>query len=251
MALKNEHNDPNLANPVSKPATAPAPEASKLPTSTGQTVLGIDCARYQKGIAWKAVFEAGVKFSINKATDGEEYVDPLFNSHRAGAKAVGVIAGHYCFNRFKADPIKQARHFVDTVKVLAPGELCLALDLEWDNSSGSYAKYRNGGEMDDQAADHSYACLEEIERLSGVTPWIYTAPGFWTGKFKHPERFSRFPLWLNDFKATSVESIRIPKMTWRRATVWQYGEKPMAGVSGVDLNRFLGTMDELKAMVRK
>lgn len=229
------------------PAPAPLPD----PKPSNDVVLGIDCARYQKGIRWPEVAAAGVKFAINKATDGEEYVDPLHASHRAGARSVGIVPGHYHFFRFKGDPLKQARHFVQTVQTLAPGELCLALDVEWDNSSGGYLKYRDGGEMDDQAAAAVLICLAEIERLAGVTPWIYTAPGFWTGKFKAPERFSRFPLWLNDFKAKSVTQLRTPKMTWQRPVVWQYGEQPMAGVGGVDLNRFLGSLDEFKAMIKK
>lgn len=237
--------------PVFEFPTPKLPEPPPIPKPSDTVALGIDCAHWQKGIKWGEVAASGVKFAIIKAFDGDTGADAELGSHRLGARTAGIIPGFYGFNRFKADPKKQARRMMDLTGGLRSGELCFALDVEWDNSSGGYLKYRDGGEMDDQAADHVYACLLELERLSGTTPWIYTAPGFWTEKFKNPERFSRFPLWLNDFRAKSVNQLRVPKKTWQRPVVWQYGEQPMAGVGGVDLNRFLGTLDELKAMVKK
>lgn len=231
--------------PVSTP-TEPPP----LPKSTGENLLGVDMAHWQEGVFWPDLKEEGVRFCIAKATDGATGIDRLFGDHRRRAVAYGIVPGAYCFNRFSHEPKAQARKLMDVTGGLLPGELCLALDVEWDNSSGSPARYRDGGELDDAGADHVYATLLEIERLSGVTPWIYTAPGFWTGRFKNPERFARFPLWLNDFKAKSVFQLRTPK-PWKKPVVWQYGEKKMARVGGVDLNLFLGSEEELQAMRRK
>lgn len=220
-------------------------ELPKEPAPSNETVLGIDCAHYQAGIQWNKVVAEGVKFCINKATDGATGRDSFYRTHTRDAISAGLIVGAYCFGRFKADPTAQAVHLVNT----AGSVNTLCLDVEWDNSSGGFPKYRNGGEMDDFAADHAFACLQEIERLTKRVPWIYTAPGFWTGKFKNPERFAKYPLWLNDFRAKDVSQLRIPK-PWKRATVWQFGEKPMAGVGGVDLNRFLGSLEQLKELTK-
>jgi lysozyme len=239
--------------PVTPPPSPVQPEPSPIPPPSGkENVFGIDTAHWQKGIRWADVAKEGVRFAIHKAVDGATGVDDMLAIHPPQAKAVGIRSGYYCFNRFKADPIQQAKHFVAAVGGgLKPGELCLALDVEWDNSSGAYTKYRDGGEMDDGAAEHVLACLVEIERLTGTIPWIYTAPGFWTGKFRSPERFSRYPLWLNDFTAKSPNNLRVPRMSWKAPTVWQYGEKPMAGVGGVDLNLFLGGEVELMKLVKQ
>ncbi len=249
-------NDPNttlppLKGPIVTPKI-PDPIQVAIPSVPFVPfVLGVDCAHYQDGIRWGDVYANGYRFAINKATDGETGHDSHHALFRKQAKISGLIVGAgYCFNRFKADPIKQAAHLMNITGGIQAGELPLCLDVEWDNSPDGFQKYKDGGELDDAGANHVLSCLEEIERLSGMTPWVYTAKSFWGDNISEPKRFSRFPLWLNDFRAKDITELRIPS-PWKRPVAWQYGEKAMAGVAGVDLNQYLGSMESLKAMVRQ
>lgn len=254
--------DPKPAAPAweQKAQPVPAHVPSVTPTDTvppplsspsSVLIKGIDVAKYQDGIKWAEVYSEGFRFMFPKATDGASGLDAFCPSFKRDAKANGILVGAgYCFNRFKADPIAQAAHLCLVTGGVMIGELPLILDCEWDNSAEGFPQYKDGGELDDAGADHLFSCLNEIERLSKVTPWVYTSKSFWGDKIKNPERFSRFPLWLNDFHAKTVADLRIPA-PWKRPVVWQYKEAPLAGVSGVDLNYFLGSIEELKAMARK
>ena len=58
-------------------------------------IKGIDVSRYQGTINWPAVAGAGYKFAIIRATAGNYYVDPLFESNWDGAQAAGLQVGAY------------------------------------------------------------------------------------------------------------------------------------------------------------
>jgi lysozyme len=239
---------PSKAPPVTAPPSPPKQDSPKLK----DLLKGIDVARYQVGMDWKAVASDGNAFVIIKATDGESGTDPCYVNFRKAAKDHGLVVGSYCFGRFWADPIKQADHFLAVTGGVLSGELPLALDVEWDNAEATKSrfggKYADGGEIDEWAADHAFKCLSRIEQATGIAPMIYTAPGFFT-LAKNAERFMRFPLWINDFHAKEVSAIRVPK-PWQRPHFWQFAEKPLYGVTGVDMNYFLGSQEELKALVK-
>ncbi len=213
-------------------------------------VKGIDVSHFQKGINWQAAVLDGVKFAIIKFADGEAGTDALSNLFRQQAKAAGLIVGSYCFGRFWADPVKQADHFLSVTGGVLPGELPLSLDYEWDNSELTKTrfkkKYSDAGEADAFTDSHALKGLARLEAATNVVPMLYTAPSFFTSK---NSAFSRYPLWLNDFKAKEVGQIRTPKV-WARPTFWQCHEGPGYGVAGVDFNYFLGSLSELKALTK-
>ena len=47
--------------------------------------LGTDVSKWQPSIDWAAASADGVRFVICRATRGESYVDPMFETHRAEA----------------------------------------------------------------------------------------------------------------------------------------------------------------------
>lgn len=209
-------------------------------------VRGVDCAKWQTGIRWKDVQAAGFEFAICKASDGATSKDVAYNEHRRGAKAAGLIFGSYHFFRFDIDPLIQAENFLKTMGDVQPGELPPCLDLEWDR----YSKNQTEGKtMDEVAAKNALICLERIEKVTGMVPIVYTNYYFFQG-FKNPERFAKYTPWIPAYN-TTADKVRIPP-PWKKLVFWQYSESlTLGGVDKVDGNIFFGTIDELKALVKK
>lgn len=89
--------------------------------------------------------------------------------------------------------------------------------------------------------------LETVELRLGVTPIVYLSPAFAIEVLENTATLARFPVWF----AHHTDAIQ-PKLTapWDSWTFWQYsGSGTAAGVSlPVDLDRFNGSLDDLKAL---
>src|SRR5437867_1330928 len=71
------------------PRDRPSPRLSGL--------RGIDVSHYQGAINWDDVASGGISFAYIKATEGTNFVDPLFAQNWAGAEAAGLRRGAYHF----------------------------------------------------------------------------------------------------------------------------------------------------------
>ncbi len=201
--------------------------------------LGIDVSLWQKDLDWAALKQAGVTFAFTKATQGSSIVDPYFAKNWPAIKAAGIVRGAYHFYQGAVDPLKQAAFFVQTAK-LEKGDLPLVLDVE-----------NSGGLAPAALATSILSCLQEIERLSGVRPIIYTGPNFWNTSVATPvvpAWTANYPLWIANY--TSAPKPTIPK-GWTDWTLWQYSEQGhLNGCAGtIDLNHYSGTADDLTAWV--
>ncbi len=201
--------------------------------------LGIDVSLWQKDLDWAALKQAGVTFAFTKATQGTGIVDPYFAKNWPAIKAAGIVRGAYHFFQGALDPLKQAAFFVQTAKP-EKGDLPLVLDVE---SSGGLAPAA--------LASSIFSCLQEIERLSGVRPIIYTGPNFWNTSVAVPSApawTGNYPLWIANY--TSAPQPLIPK-GWTTWALWQYTEQGhMTGCAGnLDLDHYSGTVDDLTAWV--
>jgi GH25 family lysozyme M1 (1,4-beta-N-acetylmuramidase) len=231
-----------------------APAASGAaagPASTGlssgadavaTTLEGIDVSHWQNTINWTAVAGAGKKFAIIKASDGQVqtdgtlYIDPLFATNHARAKAAGLWTGAYHFARPGAnanDAIIEADHFA-TVANLGAGDLMPALDLE-DSGGLSVAAL--------QAWVTSF--LDEVTAKVGARPMIYTSPNFWKNYMGDSRALADAgykTLWVAHWGVTSPT---IPASNWggHGWTFWQYtSDGSVPGITGrVDLDRFNGS----------
>jgi lysozyme len=102
------------------------------PFSWRYPVRGIDISRHQGVINWKKVGELKkVDFVYVKATEGRDYVDPLFRKNREAAKKNGIKTGAYHFYSLHRPGVLQADHFL---RIVPPGsnDLLPAVDLEFE-----------------------------------------------------------------------------------------------------------------------
>ncbi|MBA4375276.1 MAG: hypothetical protein C0401_03770 [Anaerolinea sp.] len=95
-------------------------------------LYGIDVSRYQELIDWQKVKKSGVRFAIIKASEGEGYIDPMFEENLRGAVEAGILPGSYHFFLPRYDPLAQARHYVRVLQEYAVDAPTLppCIDLE-------------------------------------------------------------------------------------------------------------------------
>jgi GH25 family lysozyme M1 (1,4-beta-N-acetylmuramidase) len=233
---------------------AGAPPASAPTNWDGSFVLGYDVAHYQSALTaadWVNAHAKGIRFMYPKAIDGVSGPDSSLARFKKDAKAASILSfAGYGFNRFSIDPRKQAEKLVEITQGVQSGELPHVIDDEWSNTSADASRYGNGKAMDAAAEDHIFAYLSRVEELSGVTPWHYTSNGFF--RARNPERFARFPLILANYSSRlSDAQVPVPA-PWKRETMRQYSGSLSTGhASEIDGDRFLGTLDQLKAYVKQ
>jgi GH25 family lysozyme M1 (1,4-beta-N-acetylmuramidase) len=199
-------------------------------------VEGIDISQYQQAIDWPEVAGAGKRFAIMRATLGQTYLDPLYATNHAGARAAGLQVTAYHFatpSTAPGDAVLEADWFVQNAALL-PGDLVPALDLE-----------QAGGLSATDLQAWVGAWLGEVYARLGVRSMIYTSPNFWTNSMGDTTMFADqgyAVLWVAHW---FVPNVSVPANDWggRSWTFWQYDDcGSVPGVSGcVDLDRYNGT----------
>jgi lysozyme len=92
--------------------------------------MGIDVSHHQGVIDWNAVRKTGIDFAYVKATEGGDYVDPMFAQNLAEATAAGLEIGAYHFFSFCRPGRVQAENFL---RIAAPQANMLppVIDIEY------------------------------------------------------------------------------------------------------------------------
>ncbi len=201
---------------------------------------GVDLSHWQGDVDFKLLRQAGVKFCFLKFTEGTTHIDKRAITYLRDARTQGLPTGAYHYYQPKYHPIDQAEHFLLTMTGHEgrEGELMLptVIDVEVRASS---ATLRSG----------ILAFCEHVEQARGVTPIIYTSPGFWRSYVGRWDECVRFPLWVAHY-GTSYPSQFHPWVRWH---FWQYTSAGrMPGIAGnVDLNLFPGTWLDLLKLCKR
>jgi lysozyme len=196
-------------------------------------IQGIDVARYQGDIDYRAVRRAGVRFVYIKSTDGGDYVDPAFRENWNRAAEAGLARGAYHFIYWCRPAEEQAAWFIQNVPA-DPYALPPVLDLEWNHQSSCTRK------PDREEALHMIrVILAAMEQHTGKVPVIYTDMTFHRDVLEGVELDN--PFWLRSVAAE-------PHQRYQRRgfTFWQYTQTGVVrGVRGeVDRNAFYGSEEE-------
>jgi lysozyme len=206
---------------------------------------GIDVSHHQGVIDWRAVAGAGKSFAFIRMSDGAGFRDPRFAANWAGAKAAGLMRSAYQFFRPTESPVAQADLMLSSMGPLQDGDLPPTLDVE--TLCAAPATQCTGGASPAATADAVSVWVDRVSRATGMTPILYTSPGFW----------SQLP-------ARSIERRTIPWIShwyvgqptvpgaWKRWAFWQYTDKgQVPGIQGpVDLDRFEGNAITLRLLTR-
>lgn len=201
---------------------------------TRYAVHGIDVSRWQGDIEWKTARRVGISFAYVKATEGGDFLDPMFRNHWDGAKKVGVRRGAYHYFYFCRPANEQARWFIKNVP-RDPAALPPVLDMEWNHRSPTCQLRPDGAKVRAEAKRF----LDILERHYGQRPVVYTTVDFFRdtniGQLKNTQ------FWVRSVAGHPRETY--PGQNW---TFWQYtGTGVVPGVqTPVDINVFAGTLDQ-------
>lgn len=188
-------------------------------TTTPLRVHGVDISHHQDGpIDYDKLKKAGVRWMYHKATEGATVKDENYARRRVEAKAADLPFGAYHFARPSgSDAVTEARFFIKTAKPI-PGDLRPCLDLETK-------EFIHGPSLVVWADDF----CDEVERLTGVIPVVYT-PYILSTRLEKKALFW-VPRYNNDNKP--------PTRPWN---IWQFSNGELGvpnsvpGLGHVDLN---------------
>ncbi len=205
------------------------------------TLFGIDVSHHQGTIDWKKVKAAGVQYVFLKATEGATFVDKMYATNRAAAKAVGIPSGAYHFFRPKVAVQTQIDNFLKTVGSLKEGELPPVLDIEVPEDWKGIAIEARVKMISDW--------LIAVENKLGVRPIVYINNPMTRDELGGALMLKGYKLWLAHYTTRPAPNVPAPWTNW---TFWQYSETGV--VDGVpseacDMNRFAGTTADLQALL--
>jgi lysozyme len=214
-----------------------------VPEETPRILPGIDVSHHNGAVNWDEVASAGILFAYAKASESTGFTDPRFATNWAGMKEAGIARGAYHFFH-PADTVDvQVQKFADLVGTLAPGDLPPMLDLE--ETSAAHDEWDAVPKA--ERVPRVVEWLQLVERALGRKPIVYTRRGFVRQKLGDAGALKGYALWVAHY--TRAAKPALPP-GWDAWLMWQHSQTGIvAGVnSNVDLNRFQGTLDNLKAL---
>jgi lysozyme len=194
---------------------------------------GFDVSHHNQSIDWAKAEASGQSFAFLKATEGLNLVDSTFEDNFKNALGYGFITGAYHFFHPALDSFRQASHFLSTFDNHLP--ILTAVDLEWTEGENEWDKI--------SVEDGCKAVQTFIDAVTHFTtrkPFLYFSPAF-AKQYLSKLDLTQYPGWVADYVQTPPDSY----------TIWQYSEKgtvPGLIPGIVDLDRFEGSLDELKAL---
>lgn len=202
---------------------------------------GIDISIWQDDNSTAQTFDfhkakaAGAKFVFIKSSQqcylDQDYVLNWLNSE-------GVLPrGAYHFLDWRENLDKQIQFF-STIINNDPGELPPVLDFEMKTNAPTKTV----------AAAACLKFLKQVEQNTGISPILYTSPGYWYSYGSYTvQEFKKYLLWIAHYGVANP-SVFLP---WTKWTFWQYGVFPNGKMFGaestnLDHNWFNGTEEELR-----
>lgn len=223
---------------------------------------GLDASSVQGALPYKELVEAGHRFVILKAQQGNDGFDPTFEKNMQAGFDAGLEVFAYCFayplplkdGVYGRDPKEQAKICVD--RVLRFPQMVgrpIFLDLEWPEPT-EWAKW---GVTAKSIAEWCRIFCAEVHRLSGVRPILYTYPWWWAEVSKSGDIAwaAQYALWLAAYIKgwpAPGSSPRIPK-PWTSWLFWQFdgnGGLVLPNGHDADFCVFNGEESDLQALAR-
>ena len=200
-----------------------SPAALAIPPVSEPLLDGIDVSVWQGEIDFDAVRADGIRVVYIRAGYGLNE-DTYLTQHYEGARQAGLSLGfyHYLTAETAEEAAAQARYFYSLIK-----------DLDYDcRPVMDYESFR--GLPSSQINAVAIAFLEELERLTGQLPMVYSDS--YNASSVFDETLSRYPLWAAEYGPDE------PDITtnWTAWTGFQYTDQGQVdGISGdVDRDHF-------------
>lgn len=199
------------------------------------TVRGFDVSHHQGKIDWKKISPQQYQFVYLKATEGGDYVDPLFQDNWLEARERGLHVGAYHFYNLCRDAESQSQNFIHTVPIKV-NALPPVIDLEYDSACIEKT-------TKEQLLKQIKIMHDRLYRHYGKAPIFYTTPNFYA--LILAGSFTQTPLWIRDYQGQ-------PQLKDRHWSFWQYSRQgKINGInSPVDLNVFYADQATWQKFIR-
>lgn len=205
---------------------------------------GHDVSSHQKKVDWAKARAKGATFVYVKATESTGYRNPYFAGQYGGARRHGILRGAYHFALpDKSSGAAQAAYFVRNGgdwradgRTLPP-----ALDIEYNPYDRKHRCYGLGKA---RMVGWIRSFSDEVRRLTGRPPVIYTTTHWWNSCTGGSRALSANPLWIARPGASSAGAL---PGGWSYWTFWQYGSR---GRLPGDQNLFNGSLAQLRKFAR-
>lgn len=228
-------------DPTLQPTPAPTLEpAQPTPTPTQQAdaplISGIDVSHHNGDIDFGRVRDAGYEFVFLKTTQDNDFIDPMFATNLARARAAGLAAGGYHFFDYTLDGDVQADHFLDRLEAAGGLDDTLppVIDVECWSPIGLSIHAVSAARLRDLVA--------RVYERTGRLPMIYTSVLMWKEVVGNADGFEDLPLWAACWDCEAPPSIA---PGWDGWTFWQTGLDRIPGVGSLDGNVFRGDIEDL------
>jgi len=218
-----------------------------FPDDADDGIYGIDVSHHNGVVDWATVAKAQAKFVYIKATQGERYRDPKFETNWNGSRKEKIPRGAYHFLQAKVSGKDQAKAFLTMLKSvggLQPEDLAPVLDLEWDLAK------QNGNDVDrwaelssDEIAQIVLDWISAVKSETGRTPMIYTAATWWKERMGKSLALKAYPQWLADYRKASINAGAPQSTKDHRHLAWQFtdGGRFQGALVKFDVNRLNGS----------
>ncbi len=203
-----------------------------------ERIIFVDISHWQGRIGHQKLKNFGIAGAYVKNGEfynGTETDDDKYLYNMDGLEDVGIPRGPYYFYHPGAGNSKQLRHFERLWK-LRKSDFPPALDCEAHDGLGQYEVQRQIKNM-----------LEEMEKIAGRKPVIYTSPGFWSSKVGNPSWSKDYQFWVAEWGDEKLDT-----KLFERVIIHQYTDKgKIPGCPTIDINFCLMSEDELRKFAQK
>jgi GH25 family lysozyme M1 (1,4-beta-N-acetylmuramidase) len=158
--------------------------------------IGIDVSKYQTGINWTKVKNAGINFVMIRCGyrgygSGVLVEDPMYKSHISGAKAAGLRVGVYFFSQAinEAEAVEEASMAVALAKKYGIN-MPIAIDSEYANGGSGRA---DGLSKSARTAVTKAFC--NTVKSAGYTPMVYASKS-WFSTHLDVSQLSSYRIWV-------------------------------------------------------
>ena len=210
-------------------------------------VLGVDLSHWNEIVDFQALKAAGYVFVILKATEHTSFVDSKFSVRWPQALDAGFIVGTYHFLRMNYGGANQAEHhlrIIDPLLKATDGKIIPpASDIETLDGMSTAARQETIRRFDDK-----------IQGELAVDALAYSSPALWR---QIAENMTLDCIGWCAHWTSALAPIWPSGWPVSKRLFWQFGVypkhswvAPVPGVSGeVDVNRFFGTLNDLRTFV--
>lgn len=197
-------------------------------------ITGIDISEKNGSVNLADIDAGDIHFVFIKASEALDSADRCFADNLDNARENEFLTGAYHWLHPRLHAGQQAAFFLETVgdfTHLLPPVVCLEQHRASINEIGKSVK----------------AFLDILEEEVGVKPIIYTSAEYWQKYMENCIWACEYPLWL-DMPGSNWPPQLHPWAGW---SFWQFAyQARLPGVPALlGLNRFNGTLNELKSMV--